>query len=1189
MGPKKRSFNPTTYSGQDFATVKSALQKYIRRGKVEEAIWCGIETLLTVEGNGRMKGTMTNFLNRIKMILHEDVSFREVDAFNCAFKALNVVCTSYPSEHLSELQTAISIASHCKKSRIGSHLWRNCILQLAESELNFEYDINLTIRALNNIGDYLSFHEAAESVFLYLVHFYRRWSEIERMKRAIWTPLWNDLKARARRISEPVFEAINHKCCFFYARPQFPDERAVLTSAVLLIVWCEYFGKNAKLLEQREERLPLKENDYHTPLNHPDFVFDKHVYRGNKTYKFFVKVGAHIENEDEEISNKIWKKRYDNYNISLDNLVIPKEKKNKTFKDDNEELLEIERQEESSERREEIDDSSPSTSFNQAFIKEMVIPKKRKLSEGAVNTLSKNDGLYKPQEIEPTNAVEMDSSQNNQTLEKMVIAKKRSISEDGVDTLSKKIKPSDGHNSDGDSKISISDDFLYRAMKSRFEPILFNHHSASCCSQQQNDYPLEPDEKITIDYEEIPTLPVSNENLNLEEPDDSLVINLEEPDDSLAIKASTSQLREENASKKEERSRSLDDKLSRQFITNDDRGDRLNEEYRPMVYYHDPYFNDGKFTKLKDPDLSRLSDWNDEDNEPLNYTPSGSTLDRPAKPNFIIPSITITRIDNKQDSQDEAVITPNDDQRNGLNREYDRLDGELIISTTPTDNQPLNEEWIIPTTRIDNQPDRVYPDFMVPNTHRLYPEFMVPNTHRFGPEFIDTHFDNEYVFNQEFINPNTKCHRDEIVPGTSTNDASRLEVNQPDIMFPLNQDRNEPILKDRLETDGELTKNVKEERMTEQNSEFKIRDCVDRELTGTVPESFNILPKQEDQDSLEYLKAVSLINHSLLNYPFPDEESQPLNLTTSNHPYYSEEAPSIGSRVDDQPSIPSYDDNSSSEVNYNANNPPQRTKMIRSNPTFNRRLLNTIPIHLEKELKLLPEEFILNATRYGTSNKSKIHVFNNFVMKHMKRDSFRYGRDQACVAILKTIFGFNTYVGERRKCYLKYDNKKETLTQTNDYQVYFIMTKIPNNPTPCTRKENLKVLRNSKQLLTKLAEILIFKSLLGLSDNCLTNILLTEKNELFSIDENFIGHHNLNSDGFSKKQNYMLKLVLNSNLFNNQDLRDCIKKIVNPSNLNIIKDKMFDYGLYSDNFPFLYDVVECNSIYFENFLDVLNM
>ena len=63
-------------NGCSLDVLKSGLQKYIRRGNLEKAVWCTLELYLFVyaKDSNRFEGIITNTLNRLKVTFLEEVN-----------------------------------------------------------------------------------------------------------------------------------------------------------------------------------------------------------------------------------------------------------------------------------------------------------------------------------------------------------------------------------------------------------------------------------------------------------------------------------------------------------------------------------------------------------------------------------------------------------------------------------------------------------------------------------------------------------------------------------------------------------------------------------------------------------------------------------------------------------------------------------------------------------------------------------------------------------------------------------------------------------------------------------------------------------------------------------------------------------------------------------------------------------
>ena len=68
-----RHTNPLTYNGHEFSVVKSGLQKEARRGELENMLALAVEADASFVGLDKAKGNRTNMINRILLIMSEDI------------------------------------------------------------------------------------------------------------------------------------------------------------------------------------------------------------------------------------------------------------------------------------------------------------------------------------------------------------------------------------------------------------------------------------------------------------------------------------------------------------------------------------------------------------------------------------------------------------------------------------------------------------------------------------------------------------------------------------------------------------------------------------------------------------------------------------------------------------------------------------------------------------------------------------------------------------------------------------------------------------------------------------------------------------------------------------------------------------------------------------------------------------
>lgn len=105
----------TTFSGYKMDVIKSGLQKYIRRGIVDKALYCGFELFRLGEVGG--EAGMTNLFNRLRIIAAEDIG---VAGFNSAIAVINMINQGIRDP--GSLKSAIEMLGFSQKTRIGSHL-----------------------------------------------------------------------------------------------------------------------------------------------------------------------------------------------------------------------------------------------------------------------------------------------------------------------------------------------------------------------------------------------------------------------------------------------------------------------------------------------------------------------------------------------------------------------------------------------------------------------------------------------------------------------------------------------------------------------------------------------------------------------------------------------------------------------------------------------------------------------------------------------------------------------------------------------------------------------------------------------------------------------------------------------------------------------------------------------------------
>tara|TARA_Y100000590_G_scaffold14063_2_gene16887 strand:- start:7926 stop:9710 length:1785 start_codon:yes stop_codon:yes gene_type:complete len=124
-GMKCGSFNNSSYWGFKSSVLKSGVCKYFRRKVFDKFEWCVVEMMLFGIKN---KGILTNILNRLRILLMEELVFDSVgDIANCVDLIENMDGLSL-EEKIGRMLEFCSIVKELKRARVVSYInnwWRN--------------------------------------------------------------------------------------------------------------------------------------------------------------------------------------------------------------------------------------------------------------------------------------------------------------------------------------------------------------------------------------------------------------------------------------------------------------------------------------------------------------------------------------------------------------------------------------------------------------------------------------------------------------------------------------------------------------------------------------------------------------------------------------------------------------------------------------------------------------------------------------------------------------------------------------------------------------------------------------------------------------------------------------------------------------------------------------------------------
>ena len=149
--------NESSYNGYNVSDLKSGLQKYIRRGNFEKAMYCAWELYLfkLVDGGKRI---FTNFIHRLMIITLEDIC--DINVFNSVWKLFSNILKDKSNVNErninieNNIKNIVKILCDSVKSRENSYY--KCVFYNCPSKILSEYpDVDKEINDyVNNENTY---------------------------------------------------------------------------------------------------------------------------------------------------------------------------------------------------------------------------------------------------------------------------------------------------------------------------------------------------------------------------------------------------------------------------------------------------------------------------------------------------------------------------------------------------------------------------------------------------------------------------------------------------------------------------------------------------------------------------------------------------------------------------------------------------------------------------------------------------------------------------------------------------------------------------------------------------------------------------------------------------------------------------------------------------------------------------
>jgi hypothetical protein len=319
-----------TWNGFPCDLMKSGIQKYIRRGITDKALFCAGEIDLFKEAPMRGETIRTNFLHRLLIIYLEDVEntamLEQVDKYiTLLFAERTKEDRSKQKEELW-ITELITLLCASKKARVASHVRA---LQRADKEFEAKYPS-------------IPWSQLTEGDLEYHCHMFKKYLQ---EKNILATYHANKIHHSTEKLKEKIYKS--SKPTWFI----FKELYSPFTSKMLDIYmkwYKEYIGSMKEgflcwlipllyvlriipdgtlpILSDTSDASDISKtwdrNRAGILIEIDDYVADRHTKKGrNKSLTEFAVNGAHVENEAEFV-NPLWKQLYEDRKRWEDGLPI---------------------------------------------------------------------------------------------------------------------------------------------------------------------------------------------------------------------------------------------------------------------------------------------------------------------------------------------------------------------------------------------------------------------------------------------------------------------------------------------------------------------------------------------------------------------------------------------------------------------------------------------------------------------------------------------------------------------------------------------------------------------------------------------------------------------------------------------------------------------------------------------------
>ncbi len=291
-------------NGHKLSALKSGICKYFRRGEYEKFTWCVMEMAMFQKAEGNTKGILTNLVNRLKILLMEEIHCGEVGIILKAISLLNEFDENRDRLHL--LLEYCELVTGARRTRSVSYLnnwWKNhyetVVYDESDTDEKFRKKgdpVEMDIIA-GNLLDFLK--ERDEQMFGVFTRLYQMKEKAGRRYRRsdpvyVWWEMIEDIVNTSLPVLKPIFDfAIK----MFFRKNM--TERPAFGVWMGLMIWrynrLDYSEKSSHVYSVKDV------DDYYRDMK--PLVLDEYVvkdYHVNKSYGLgsFAKNGAYVKDED---------------------------------------------------------------------------------------------------------------------------------------------------------------------------------------------------------------------------------------------------------------------------------------------------------------------------------------------------------------------------------------------------------------------------------------------------------------------------------------------------------------------------------------------------------------------------------------------------------------------------------------------------------------------------------------------------------------------------------------------------------------------------------------------------------------------------------------------------------------------------------------------------------------------------